>query len=59
MRLPSSLKTFYERTKARKRGGTKESGEGDDSRCLVCILLGSKKTKGIERAYASDERGPL
>ena len=46
-------KTFYERMKARKRGG-KENGEGDDSRCLVGIVLGSK-ANGIERVYASNE----
>lgn len=46
-------KTFYERTKARKRGG-KENGGGDNSRCLVGIVLGSK-ANGIERVYASDE----
>jgi len=47
-------KTFHERMKARKRGG-KGSGEGDDSRCLVGIVLGSNKTNGIERVYATDE----
>ena len=47
-------KMFYECMKARNRGG-KESGEGDDSRRLVGIVLGSNKTKGIERVYATDE----